>query len=277
MINRLKELIPARYRPLFRAFYYRSRYHLFFLHYKGSALQCPFCEKGFRKFLSAGVDSPALDRARVVGGGRRPNVVCPRCTSTDRERLIYLYLLKKKAELFSRELRVLHVAPERSLQRVLRNATNIDYISADIESPMADVKMDITAIQFPNDSFDGIICNHVLEHIQNDRLALSELYRVLRPGGWAILQVPISLALDTTVEDPNIVRPEDRERVFGQRDHVRIYGQDYISRLKVAGFDAIAATLGGEVGGDPLERFGLSADERIYVCAKPVARKGGQS
>lgn len=270
MLHTLKEVIPPRYRPSIRYLYYRARYLLLFAYYKGSNLRCPFCNRGFRKFLPGGLESPVFDRARVVGGGLRDNVVCPRCTSTDRERLIYLYLRKEKNVLFSRRVRLLHVAPERSLQRALQAMPSLDYVSADIESPLAELTMDITAIELPDASIDAIICNHVLEHIPNDRLAMAELYRVLKPEGWAILQVPLSLDLAITYEDPDIIRPEDRERAFGQRDHVRIYGQDYVDRLKQVGFDVTVDALNGATRKELSDTYGLSAEERVYVCTKPA-------
>src|SRR4249920_3892182 len=114
--------------------------------------------------------------------------------------------------------------------------TNINYVSANLDSPLAMIRMDISKIPYKANCFDVIICNHVLEHIPNDRQAMSDLYRVLKPGGWAILQVPISLSLDRTYEDPTAVTREEREKKFGQHDHVRIYAKDYKDRLENVGF-----------------------------------------
>lgn len=144
--------------------------------------------------------------------------------------------------------------------------SNLDYISADLNSPMAMVKMDITNILYEDNSFDVILCSHVLEHVVDDRKAMRELFRVLKPGGWGILQVPI--LRDKTFEDPSIVSPEDRERIFGQKDHVRIYGRDYKDRLEEAGFTVKVDGYVRELGDDKIKKHGLSEDQDIYFCAK---------
>ncbi len=211
---------------------------------------CPCCGGSFRSFISGG---PNL----------RPNACCPRCGSLERHRLLWLYL-QQKTNLFRDKLRVLHFAPEKIFQDALRTLPNLDYVSADLYSPLAMVKMDITDITFPDDSFDVILCSHVLEHIPDDRKAMAELYRVLKPGGWAILQVPIDPKLDTTYEDPSIVTPEERKRHFGQDDHVRWYGRDYGDRLKQAGFNLRLDQFGDEVP----DGYGIIRNEEIYWCAK---------
>lgn len=145
---------------------------------------------------------------------------------------------------------------------------HLAYISIDLASPVAMMRMDITDLTFPDDSFDCILCYHVLEHIPDDSAAMRELRRVLKPNGWAILQSPVYRNRATTYEDSCIVHPVDRERAFGQSDHVRIYGADYFQRLEDAGFrvrmDPFVRTL------DPvsIERYGLSAWEMIFICTK---------
>jgi predicted SAM-dependent methyltransferase len=230
---------------------------------------CPFCQSHFDEFLPYGIELPVLKEKKVVGAGYRLNALCPRCGSLDRERLVYLYL-KHKTNLFSVErLRVLHVAPGRNLQKVLMVLPNIDYLSADLCSPRAMVKMDITDIKYGDDCFDVIICNHVLEHIPGDRKAMSELYRVLKPGGWSILQVPISLSLDKTYEDPTVQTAEEREKLFGQCDHVRIYAKDYKERLEKAGFSVETYSFTEEFGEHYSHVYGLVKDEVLYICSKP--------
>lgn len=137
---------------------------------------------------------------------------------------------------------MLHVAPERFLTTIFREIKNLDYLSADLNNPLAMVKMDVTKINYPDDTFSVIYCSHVLEHIPKDREAIAELYRVLRQDGWAVLQVPITV--DKTYEDPTIVEPEEREKHFGQQDHVRRCGLDYAERIRAAGFivDILRAT-----------------------------------
>lgn len=265
----IERIIPKKYFPQFFDLYVKCRCFFSFL-YTGTEFECPFCGGHFRKFLSGGLDLPVLKEKNVVGGGYRLNSICPRCYSSDRERLIYLYL-KNKTEFLYKDLKVLHVAPERNLQRVFMAHPNIDYLSADLNSPSAMVKMDITNIKYEDNSFDVIICNHVLEHIPDDRKAMSELYRVLKPGGWAILQVPISLLLNKTYEDPTVTTPEEREKVFGQSDHVRIYAKDYKDRLEKIGFSVEIYNFIKEFGESTIHKYHkyrLLKDENIYICSK---------
>jgi SAM-dependent methyltransferase len=203
----------------------------------GLQRHCPLCNAHLQEFLAGGFPYPVLEQYDVIGGGQRPQVRCPICRSTDRERLIYLYLAHKTDFLRrTQPATVLHVAPERSLRQILRSQPYLDYRTADIEPGKADTAIDITQIPYPDQTFDLIICNHVLEHILDDRQAMRELHRVLHPNGVAILQVPLSLKLATTYEDPSITTPEARIQAFGQEDHVRIYGRDYGQRLESVGF-----------------------------------------
>jgi len=229
--------------------------------------ECTFCGGHFRKLLPEGLHFPVLNEKRIVGGGYRLNATCPSCYSFDRERLIYLYL-KRKTNVFSERLKMLHVAPELNLQKVLKARPNIDYVSIDMDSKAAMVQMDITNIQYEKDCFDVIICNHVLEHIPNDRRAMSELYRILKPRGWSILQVPISLSLRETYEDPKVETPAERERVFGQSDHVRIYARDYKQRLESVGFAVEVCSPSIEFSISEVRKYALLKDENIYLCSK---------
>jgi SAM-dependent methyltransferase len=170
-------------------------------------------------------------------------------------------------DVFTRPVRLLHFAPERRLQRVLARHRNVDYVSADLRSPLADLHIDITDTGLAADSFDVIVCNHVLEHIPDDRKAMRELFRILRPGGWALLQVPIAASRDTTLEDVT-VSDADRLRLYGQTDHVRIYGKDYSKRLQEAGFDVRLRSIREKLGDDGIRRFGIIPDENLYVAGK---------
>jgi predicted SAM-dependent methyltransferase len=205
----------------------------------------------------------------VVGGGYRPNALCPICGSIDRERLLYLYLLHK-TDIFEKPGKLLHVAPESRLKKLFQTKKSVDYLTADLFSTDVMVKMDITAIQFSDDYFDAIICNHVLEHIIDDGKAMSELYRILKPGGWAILQVPLSLTLKSTYEDFSISTTEGREKAFGQFDHVRIYAKDYQDRLAKAGFKVNIFNWASEAGnfGGKRNLFGLNEEEPVYFVSK---------
>ncbi len=270
MMQKIKSLItgiiPKKYYPQFMEMYTKCRYLFLFPLYVGSKFKCPFCGGHFRKFLPAGLDLPVLREKHIVGVGYRLNAICPCCNSTDRERLIYLYL-KHKTNFFHETLKVLHVAPEMNLQKVLKSCPNINYISADIDSLLAMVKMDITNIGYGDNSFDFIIYNHVLEHIPDDKNAMSELYRVLKSGGGAILQVPISLLLNKTYEDPTVVTPEKREILFGQNDYVRIYAKDYKDRLESVGF-SVEVYSTKEFGESFIHKYRLLKNENIYICSK---------
>jgi SAM-dependent methyltransferase len=217
---------------------------------------CPLCEKTARRF-------------RPFGGGtiKRPNAQCPHCGSLERHRLIWLYL-RDETDLFAAAApkRMLHVAPEPVLRARLIGDPRIDYLSADLDPDLADVQMDITAIDFPADSFDVIYCSHVFEHVPDDALAMRELCRVLRPTGWAILQVPILLA--KTDEDPTLTDPEERLRRFAQRDHVRAYGPDYADRLRAAGFAVRTDRYAERLGADTARRHGVLTEEIVHFCTK---------
>ena len=175
--------------------------------------------------------------------------------------------MNQKTEFFSARLRVLHFAPEDLFQRTFRALPNLEYISADLENPSAMVKMDITDIRFDDDSFDVIMCIHVLEHIIDDRKAMRELFRVLKKGGWAILQTPIER--ETTYEDPGIVTPRERKRAFGKEDHVRKYGRDYVDRLEEAGFEVEEYPYGRELSEEELREYGFDGEEILFICRKP--------
>ena len=216
---------------------------------------CPLCEKTARRF-------------RTFGGGtvKRPNAQCPHCGSLERHRLIWLYL-RDETDLFGGERRrMLHIAPEPALHERLAREPQIEYLSADLDPGLADVQMDITAIDFPADSFDVILCSHVFEHVPDDAQAMRELCRVLRPTGWAILQVPILLA--RTEEDPTLTDPEERLRRFAQRDHVRAYGPDYADRLRAAGFDVHLDRYAERLGPEAARRHGVLTEEIVHVCTK---------
>ncbi|SNT04544.1 Methyltransferase domain-containing protein [Ekhidna lutea] len=223
--------------------------------YRGNKVECPVCESRFRKFLPYGRKS-------------RSNALCPKCLALERHRLIWLYL-KRKTDFFTKEAKMLHVAPELCFMSRFDALENLEYITADIESPLAKVKMDIHQIPFEDNSVDIIFCNHVLEHVDDDRKALSEMLRVLKPGGWAILQVPFFYPLPkTTYEDKAIVEPKEREKAFGQDDHVRMYGEDYGQRLGEAGFKVVEERIIDELSSEEKTRFALPEKEVIYKVVK---------
>jgi SAM-dependent methyltransferase len=183
---------------------------------------------------------------------------------------MFIYVTRKTNLFDGDRKRILHIAPEDQLSRLFQKADSIDYLSADLSSPTAMVKMDVTDIHFSECSFDVIFCSHVLEHVPDDRRAMRELYRVLKPRGWAILQVPIST--DPTFEDPTVTSPEAREQLFGQADHVRRYGPDYADRLATAGFSVLVDGFVRELDDRDIIRFGLTRSEDVYFCRKETDR-----
>ena len=232
---------------------------VFSAYYGGSNLYCPVCDTHLQRLLPTG--NPV-----------RENAECPICLSRERHRLLWLYVRDRTDLLDGKPKRLLHVAPEMGLGRRFQQVPNVDYLSGDLSASNAMVKMDVTDIQYPENSFDVIFCSHVLEHVPDDRKAMGELYRVLKPGGLAILQVPI--LQKTTFEDPSVTSEAERLRVFGQEDHVRIYGEDYVDRLEEAGFNVTIDKFILELSDEDVLRMRLPsaetypADRYIYVCRK---------
>jgi len=247
-----KQVLPKKYLPLAMqiAGSFQSAW------YAGEGYSCPCCGTNFRQLMKGGVDN-------------RVNAVCPKCNSFERHRLLWLYL-KRKTNLFTDNLRVLHVCPEYVLQKNLKILPNLEYIGAGLAAPFATVEMDITAINEPDNSYDVILCNHVLEHIIEDYKAMAELFRILKPGGWAILQVPINFNKEKTFEDPSITSPKDREIYFGKDDHVRVYGLDYKDKLEKAGFTVKVEDYSQELGVDMINKYCLPEKDDIYFCIKPI-------
>lgn len=195
------------------------------LAYKGRGRECPVCGSRYRRFMPYGYVTS------------REDALCPHCLALERHRMIWLWL-SECSDLFESRPRLLHIAPEVSLmrhfKRLYRGTEN--YITADLESPLADMHFDVQHIPLEDCSVDVVICNHLLEHVEDDRRAMRELYRILHPGGWGIALVPEDRSLPTTFEDDSITDPKERTRIFGQYDHRRLYGRDYDMRLAEAGF-----------------------------------------
>ena len=223
---------------------------------KGNRYTDPIDGKSFRAFLPYGYESP------------RENVLSPSTLSLERHRLLWLYL-KNETDFFSHRLRVLHFAPEQAFYKRFRRLSNLDYTTTDLNSPLADVKADICDLPFEDDTFDVILCNHVLEHIPDDRQALAELYRVMKPGAWGIFQVPQDLSREHTFSDPTITDPDERRKIFGQYDHVRVYGRDYFDILREAGFQVRAEDYTRGMDPGQIERFRLAAGELVPLVKKP--------
>lgn len=228
---------------------------LLILFYKGNRFTDPIDGRSFRKFLPYGYVK------------KRYNVLAPGTLSLERHRLLWLYL-QNKTDFFDKPLKVLHIAPEQAFYKRFKKLQNLDYTTSDLESPIADVKADITNLPFENESFDVILCNHVLEHIPDDKKAMKELYRVMKKGGWGIFQVPLENERTQTYEDFSITDPKERTKHFGQYDHVRVYGMDYFDRLEKAGFQANAVNYTQELKGQEIEKYRLIKGELIPLVTK---------
>lgn len=229
------------------------------LYYRGNTFTDPIDGKSYRKFLPYGYENI------------RENALAPGTLSLERHRLLYLYL-KTYSNFFSQEnLKVLHVAPEQCFYKLFRNQKNLEYTTTDLFSPLADVKADICDLPFEDHSFDVVLCNHVLEHIEDDKKAMEEIYRVLKPGAYAILQIPQDYSLDKTYENASITSPEERKKHFGQYDHVRLYGWDYFDRLKKLGFEVKKVQIQKDLKTEDLERYALVKEEVIPVVFKPLS------
>ena len=224
------------------------------LYFKGNQFTDPIDGSSYRKFLPYGYQN------------LRQNALCPGTLSLERHRLLWLYL-DRKTSFLTDSIRVLHVAPEQVFYKKFKSFSHWNYTTTDLHSPLADVKADICALPFEDNSYDLILCNHVLEHIPNDLKAMKELYRVLKPRGTAILQVPLEEDRENTFEDDSITDQQERTRIFGQYDHVRVYGQDYYNRLQKAGFKATPVDYIKEVTEGDIKRFALPS-ERIPVVTK---------
>lgn len=243
-------------RPLLIRLSYFARPLLAF-YLKGSRFTDPIDGKSFRSFLPYGYEK------------QRQNVLSPSTLSLERHRLLWLYL-QNETDFFSNKeyKKVLHFAPEQCFYKRFRKQKNIQYTTTDLLSPLADVKADICNLPFDDESFDIVFCNHVLEHIPDDTKAMQELYRILKPKGMAILQIPQDLNREITFEDDSITDKKERAKIFGQYDHVRIYGKDYFNKLRSIGFDVNEVTYSETLDRDSVNKYCLADGEILPVCFK---------
>jgi SAM-dependent methyltransferase len=218
--------------------------------WRGDNVECPVCGGRFERFL------PYWNRDYCR---------CPRCDSHERHRALWLYL-QRRTDLLTAPHHVLHLAPEPSLVAHLRRRPNLDYVSADLDSPLAMLHFDIQDIPFRDATFDAVLCGHVLTEVPDDRLAMREMRRVLRPGGWAIVMAAVEPDRETTYEDPSITDPEARRAAFLEPLNVRVYGADFADRLREAGFEVEAIPWPRVLGDDDIRRFGLLPADEIYWC-----------
>ncbi|MFK8297764.1 class I SAM-dependent methyltransferase [Capnocytophaga cynodegmi] len=226
------------------------------LYFRGSKYEDPIDGKKFRNFLPYGY------------AVQRPNVLSPSTLSLERHRLLWLYLTRE-TNFFQREMKVLHVAPEQAFYKRFKKQSLWKYITTDLYSPLADVKADLCNLPFADNTFDLILCNHVLEHIPDDQKAMSELFRVMKSGGIGIFQIPQDYNREVTFEDDNITDPDERTKIFGQYDHVRIYGMDYFDKLRKIGFQVDEVHYAKQFSDEEIEKYRIVKEEIIPVCKKP--------
>ena len=241
-------------RPLLIKLSYLARPILTFL-MRGNIHTDPIDGKKFKSFLPYGYENP------------RENVLAPSTLSLERHRLLWLYL-KNETDFFTAQKKVLHFAPEQAFYKRFRKLKHINYTTTDLNSPLADVKADICNLPFKENSFDIILCNHVLEHIPDDTKAMQEMYRVLKPGGWGIFQIPQDIDRETTFEDDSITNKKERAKIFGQYDHVRIYGKDYFNKLRSIGFKVEEIDYTASLSSKEIEKYRLAKGEIIPLVRK---------
>lgn len=224
---------------------------------KGDTYTDPIDGNSFRKLLPYGYSK------------QRKNALSPSTLSLERHRLMWLFL-KNETSFFtsSKKIKTLHIAPEQCFLKIFKKQKNLDYVTSDLESPIADVKADICNLPFKDDSFDVVFCNHVLEHIPDDKKAMQELFRVLKKGGFGVFQIPQDMSRENTFEDASITDKEERTKIFGQYDHVRVYGRDYFNKLRSVGFKVDEVDYTQRITPEELERFCLMKNEILPVCYK---------
>ena len=222
---------------------------------RGQKFTDPIDNKSFRTFLPYGY------------GKQRPNILSPSTLSLERHRLLWLYL-KNETTFFKANKKILHFAPEQCFLKRFKKLNNLDYTTTDLISPIADVKADICNLPFEDNSYDVILCNHVLEHIPDDAKAMQELYRVMKPGGYGIFQIPQDLNRKITFEDDTITDKTERAKIFGQYDHVRVYGLDYFDKLCSVGFKVEEVDYTAQLSSDEINKFRLAKGEIIPVVYK---------
>lgn len=229
----------------------RIRSFIYGISHSGDERECPLCGKYYNKFGRGGVE-------------KREDAQCMHCGSLERHRFIWLFLQLEMKILNQNDLSILHFAPEKYLENKLRQISNY-YITADIGGDDVDIKIDITNIPFENETFKLILCSHVLEHVNDDRKALKELFRVLKPGGTALIIIPVEREI--TYENPSVTEPEQRLKIFGQKDHVRIYGKDFINKVNETGFDVKSYLPKDLFNDEELIRYGIKIESDIlFLC-----------
>lgn len=225
--------------------------------YKGNKVECPVCEKTFSKFLSYGSEV-----------AHRENVLCPYDLTLERHRLMWLYLRNESNFFSAQHLNVLHIAPEQCFIQLFKKQQNLNYLTGDLESPIADIHFDLHQIPLEDNRFDVVFCNHVMEHVDDPIQCMKEIHRVMKSGGWAIMQVPQDMSRAATYEDSNITSAAEREKHFWQKDHVRLFGRDYPQWLEKAGFTVDVYDTKQKIEPSVILKYRLLKDELLYIAKK---------
>ena len=229
-------------------------FYIISLFYRGNKVSCPICGSQFSTFFPYGREA-------------RENALCTNCLSLERHRFLYLYMRDVK-RIFNKKMNILHIAPEACLTKKFKKNPNFQYVTADLYSPLADVKMDIHNIPFEDNYFDLVLCNHVLEHVYDDQMAMNEIFRVLKKGGIAILQVPIDYNKEKTLDGRDIDDKKLRNKLFGQYDHLRMYGKDYFKKLNNTGFRSVNVNYLSTLTQEEITKFSIKNAGTIPVCFK---------
>lgn len=231
------------------------------LKYIGDAAYCPCCKGKFSKFLE-------------VGPKKEP-MMCPRCRSNDRDRFFWFYL-EKHPDFFQPDIKLLHISPETIYFNRFRMIPGVDYVAGDKfilqfgnTYPKGTIYIDITAMpEFQDNTFDFIFCSHVLEYIKEDKKSLKELYRVLKPGGKAIISVPINFGHYSTIEDDSVIDPKEQEHLYGDTGHLRYYGEDYFERVQAAGFKTEFTPVREFISEEMIKKSVIKPFDVVHLCHK---------
>ena len=229
--------------------------------------KCSICGKK-SIFTSFGYDSPIYKKYNMSCGGYRENVTCPNCGANDRIRYID-YIISKYTNIYTGKNIILHIAPEKCIEEKIRDNKNCEYITGDLDPKLAEVQVDVTNMPFKDKTFNYIIINHVFEHIKNEEKAISEVKRCLKDNGFLLFSVPINLD-EKTFEDSSIISVEDKINFYGQPDHIRLYGYDYIERFEKFGLQIEEFIAEKSMSKKAINTYNVQPKDRVCIAKKRI-------